>query len=64
MPNKAQSKSQFRLFKGIATGSIPPQGSLNKGKAREMLGGQSPKGLPEKAKSKKRKKKHWSDKLK
>ena len=50
MPNKATSKSQFRLFKGIAEGSIKPKGTLTKAKAAEMLGEQSPRGLPEKAK--------------
>ena len=48
MPNKAISKSQFRLFKGIAEGTIPPKGSLTKEKAAEMLGNQTPHGLPEK----------------
>lgn len=50
MPNKATSQAQFRLFKGIAEGTIAPKGSLTKEKASEMLGGQSPKGLPEKVK--------------
>jgi hypothetical protein len=66
MPNKATSKAQFRLFKGIATGSIPPKNGLTRSKADEMLGGQSPKGLPNKAKAKvkkKAKKAHWSDKI-
>ena len=48
MPNKATSKSQFRLFKRIAEGTIPEKGSLTKEKAAEMLGSQSPQGLPEK----------------
>jgi hypothetical protein len=47
MPNKAHSKAQFRLLKGIESGSIPEKGSLTKEKAKEMLGGQSPNGLPE-----------------
>lgn len=47
MPNKATSKSQFRLFKGIAEGTIPEKGTLTKAKAAEMLGGQTPQGLPE-----------------
>jgi hypothetical protein len=50
MPNKATSKSQFRLLKGIAEGSISERGSLTKEKATEMLGSQTPYGLPEKAK--------------
>jgi len=49
MPNKAVSKKQWRLFKGIAEGSIAPRGSLTKSKAAEMLGGQKPYGLPETA---------------
>jgi hypothetical protein len=48
MPNKATSKSQFRLFKGIAEGTIPEKGTLTKEKAAEMLGNQTPQGLPEK----------------
>ena len=48
MPNKATSKSQFRLFKGIAEGTIPEKGTLTKAKAAEMLGNQTPQGLPEK----------------
>jgi len=50
MPNKASSKSQFRLFKGISEGTIAPKGGLTKEKATEMIGDQSPKGLPEKVK--------------
>ena len=48
MPNKITSKSQFRLFKGIAEGTIPEKGTLTKEKAAEMLGDQTPQGLPEK----------------
>lgn len=48
MPNKATSKSQFRLFKGIAEGTIPEKGKLTKAKAAEMVAGQTPHGLPEK----------------
>lgn len=48
MPNKATSKSQFRLFKGIAEGTIPEKGTLTKVKAAEMLGDQTEQGLPEK----------------
>jgi len=48
MPNKATSKSQFRLFKGIAEGTIPERGTLTKAKAAEMLGDQTSQGLPEK----------------
>ena len=46
MPNKAVSKKQFNLFQGIKHGSIPPKGGLSPEKASEMLGDQSPKGLP------------------
>ena len=52
MPNKVTSKSQFRLMKGIAEGTIKPKGSLTKEKAAEMVQGQTPHGLPEKAKTK------------
>ena len=47
MPRKATSKKQFRLFKGIAEGSIPAKGKLTKAVAKEMLGNQTPQGLPE-----------------
>ena len=47
MPNKARSKKQFRLFKGIAEGSIPAKGKLDAATAKEMLGEQSSTGLPE-----------------
>lgn len=47
MPDKAKSKAQFRFLKGIETGSIPSRKGLGRKKAGEMLGGQSPKGLPE-----------------
>lgn len=52
MPSKAVSKKQFRLFKGIAEGTIPEKGTLTKAKAAEMLGDQTEQGLPEKAKAK------------
>ena len=45
------SKSQFRLMKGISEGTILPKGSLTKAKAAEMVGNQSPEGLPERAKA-------------
>lgn len=58
MPDRAVSKSQFRLFKGIAEGNLDPRGGLTQHKAAEMVGHQSPKGLPErKAAKKKRRKK-------
>lgn len=46
----ATSKSQFRLMKGIAEGTIAPKGSLTQEKAAEFVSDQSPKGLPEKVK--------------
>lgn len=46
----ARSKAQFRMMEGIAHGSIKPKGGLTKAKAAEYVAGQSPKGLPEKAK--------------
>lgn len=52
MPNKAKSKSQFRLFQGIKHGSIAPKGGLTASKAGEMLGGQKSKGLPERKRPK------------
>jgi len=52
----ARSQAQFRLMKGICEGSIPrsrwPKG-MTKAKACEFVKGQSPKGLPKKAKRKK-----------
>ena len=45
----AKSQEQFKLMKGVATGSIPAKGSLTKGVASEYVKGQSPKGLPPKA---------------
>jgi hypothetical protein len=56
MPNKAVSQRQFRLFKGIAEGGIAPKGGLTQEKADEMLGDQSPKGLPDRAPIRKKKK--------
>ena len=47
MSNKAKSKAQFRLLKGISEGSISAKGKLTKDVAKEMLGGQSSVGLPE-----------------
>jgi hypothetical protein len=47
MPNKARSKTQWRLLKGIAEGSLPPRDGLTRARAKELLGDQSPKGLPE-----------------
>lgn len=47
MPDKARSRAQFRFLKGIETGGIPARKGLGRKKAGEMLGDQSPKGLPE-----------------
>jgi len=46
----ATSKAQFRMMQGIAHGSIKPKGGVTKAKAAEFVKGQSPKGLPKKAK--------------
>jgi hypothetical protein len=46
----AKSQAQFRLMKGIASGSIKPKDGLTKAKAAEYVAGQSPKKLPRKAK--------------
>ena len=43
-----RSKQQFKLMKGIATGSIKPRGTLTKKVAQEYVRGQSPKNLPKK----------------
>ena len=51
-------KTQFRLMKGIAEGSIPPKKGLTKATAREFVGHQSPKGLPARKKLRKALKKH------
>jgi len=48
MPGKAVSKAQFRFFHAVKSGSLKAPG-LSAGKAGEMLGHQSPKGLPEEA---------------
>ena len=47
MPDKAESKAQFRFLQGVKHGSIKSD-SLTPDKAGELLGHQSPKGLPEK----------------
>lgn len=55
----ATSKAQFRFMQAVAHGSANARG-LSKAKAAEYVSGQSPKGLPEKAK----KKKSWAGHLK
>ena len=47
MPNKAESKSQFRFLKAVASGKAKKADGLSPSKAAEMLGDQSTKGLPE-----------------
>jgi len=47
MPKKARSKVQLRYLRGVASGSVKSP-SLTPAKAAEMVGHQSPKGLPEK----------------
>ena len=50
----AKSKQQFKLMKGIATGSIKHRKGLpSKKVAEEFVSGQSPKGLPKHVKKKK-----------
>lgn len=50
----AVSKKQWKLMKGICTGSIKPRKGLPSKKiACEFVSGQSPKGLPRKVKKKK-----------
>ena len=46
----AKSKAQFKLMKGICTGSIKSKRGLTKKVACEYVKGQSPKGLPKKKK--------------
>jgi len=47
----ATSKAQFRFMQGVRSGSIKAPG-LSKAKAAEFVKGQSPKGLPKRAKKK------------
>ena len=46
----ARSKAQFRMMQAMAHGEMKPMGGLTAGKAMEFVHGQSPKGLPERAK--------------
>jgi hypothetical protein len=49
----AKSKAQFKLMKGICSGSIKPRKGLpSKKVACEYIKGQSPKGLPARKKKK------------
>ncbi len=48
MPNKAVSKKQYNFFRAVQGGSVKAPG-LSPDKAGEMLGHQSPKGLPNRA---------------
>lgn len=56
MPNKAVSKNQYRWFRAVQSGSVKAPG-LSAEEAGEMIGHQSPKGLPE-SKPRKRGLKH------
>ncbi len=49
MPRKAVSKKQFRFFKSVESGDTKAKG-LSRKEAKEMTEGQSPRGLPERAK--------------
>jgi hypothetical protein len=48
----ATSRAQYRYMQAVAHGSIKAPKGLSKAKAAEFVKGQSPKGLPKKAKSK------------
>ena len=51
MPNKAKSKAQFGFLQAVAHGKAKKKaGGLTPEKAIEMLGHQSPKHLPSRAK--------------
>lgn len=63
MPNKATSKAQFRFFQAVKHGTAHAKG-LSSSEAGEMLGHQSPKGLPEKASKRRHKVKFPSPKRK
>lgn len=45
MPNKAVSQAQYKFFRAVQGGDVKSPG-LSPEKASEMLGHQSPKGLP------------------
>jgi hypothetical protein len=51
MPEKAKSVAQFKYLQDVANGSIKSP-SLTAAKAREMLGPQTPAGLPKRARKK------------
>lgn len=51
----AKSKAQFRMMKGICEGTVPARGGLTKKAACEYVAGQSPKKLPARKRSGKRK---------
>lgn len=46
----AKSKAQYRLMQAVAQGDVKLPG-LTKEKAAEFVAGQSPRGLPERAKA-------------
>lgn len=58
----AKSIQQFKLFKGISEGSIKKKG-MSREMAKEYIGHQSPKGLPNKIKKKKGKPKLFDNVL-
>lgn len=49
----AKSRAQFRFMKAVESGSVKAPG-LSRKEAREYTEGQSPKGLPERAKKAKK----------
>lgn len=52
----AKSKAQARFMRAVASGSVKKKG-LSKKEAKEYVSGHSTKGLPEKKKPKKKRKK-------
>jgi hypothetical protein len=50
----ATSRAQWRFMHGVASGDIPPPPGLTRAKAAEYVAGQSSKGLPARAKKRKK----------
>lgn len=50
----AKSQKQFAFMQAAAHGKLKQKGGPSKAQAAEFVAGQSPKGLPQKAKAKKR----------
>ena len=48
----AKSKRQYRFMQAVAHGNAEAPSRLSRAKAAEYVSGQSPKGLPERAKKK------------